>query len=346
LDLRYATPHYPGIGRYVTDLAAALAALATLPDGLEVVPVPSLARPRTLSEQWALRAAGRRLGCDVWHAPFPLFPYAVGVPVVVNVFDAIAARRLAVQAAVRLAARRAAAVLVPTRAAAADVTAAFGVPADRLRVVPLGVDARFRPLPPGARGAARARLSLPDRYLLTVGSSRPHKNLPGLLRGFARLAATTPGPGLAATTDLHLVAAGRHRPADDAALRALAARLGVAGRLRLPGLVAEADLPDLYAAAEAVVVASTAEGFGLPVLEGMASGVPVACSDLPALAEVAGAAAARFPAGDDAALAAALTAALDHRAAVVARGLDQAARFPWARTAEATMAVYREAAGR
>ncbi|MEA2715995.1 MAG: hypothetical protein QOI99_312 [Actinomycetota bacterium] len=348
LDARFATDGYPGIGRYVAGLAPALAALDDGPDtvvlrnpGLAdsrhgealagLTTVETTARPRTVGEQWRLRGMGRRLRADVWHAPYLVLPHLVGVPVVVSLFDATAARAPLVAAATRLAARRAVLVIAPTEAAAAELASACRVPAAKLRVVPLGVSERFRPLDAGARREARARLSLPDPCVLAVGTGRPHKDLDTLVRAVALV------------DDVHLVLAGRYRPDDTARLRRLVTELGLGRRVQFTGDVAEADLADLYAGADAFVLPSRSEGFGLPLLEAMACGTPVACSDIPSLAEVAGDAAVRFPPGDAHALAAAIGDVLRRRDALTSLGVARATLFPWGRTAQLTAAVYEEA---
>ena len=121
--------------------------------------------------------------------------------------------------------------------------------------------------------------------------------------------------------------------------------LGAGERVRLLGPVAEADLPALYAAARVFVLPSQYEGFGLPVLEAMACGAAVACSNTSSLPEIAGDAALTFDPFDVDAIAAALRRLLSDeplRAALVQAGYAQAARFSWAKTAAATLAVYRQ----
>jgi alpha-1,3-rhamnosyl/mannosyltransferase len=131
-------------------------------------------------------------------------------------------------------------------------------------------------------------------------------------------------------------------------LRSLAENLGVADRVRFPAWVSDAELEALYASATCFVLPSLIEGFGLPVLEAMARGVPVACSDRPALPEVVGDAALLFDPTDQAAVTDAVRRLLtdkELRESLSARGLERARQFSWRRTAEATLASYRLAAG-
>lgn len=144
-----------------------------------------------------------------------------------------------------------------------DIVEWGGVPEQRVVVVGNGVDSRFSP-----HGAAISRAR---PYVLHVGNTRPHKNLPALLRGMARL-----------DVDVDLVCSA----GSDDALQALADELGLTHRVFFLGGIVEAELPAWYRGAAAVAIVSHYEGFGLPALEGMASGVPVVAADTSALSEV------------------------------------------------------------
>lgn len=225
---------------------------------------------------------------------------------------------------VRSSVHAAAVVCTPTRAVADGVVLRLGVPADRVVVTPLGVDeAWFRTAPP--TGELRGRLDLPQRYLLFVGTAQPRKGLDVLL------AAHASDPDLPP-----LVLAGP-------------AGWGVgevaSERVHRLGFLDDVDLRAVVTGALAVVLPSRDEGFGLPVLEAMAAGVPVVCSNVPALREVAGGQAALVPPGDVPALAAALDTVSgggrDPAGSVVRRA--HAARFTWAACADATLTAYRQA---
>jgi glycosyltransferase involved in cell wall biosynthesis len=348
LDSRYPAERYPGVARYVEVLAEGLAQLPARPDVTLLREGPPV---RSWAEQWRLPAAAllRVLGeegrarstlwragttsrFDLWHAPYLVFPYAVPLPVVATLFDLIGTRpgagtdRRAVSAAVSVALRRARLVVTSSQASAREIGRAFPAHGDKVRVVPGAVAARFRPQTAEATGAVADRLGLPRRYLLYVGTDRPHKNLARLASAVARYRAT-------AGDDISLVAAG---PRSERPLSGV----------RFLGRVPDEDLPALYAGAELFVSASSAEGFGFPVLEAMACGTPVACSSAPALVELTGGAAVRFAADDEAAIAAAVAEGLDRRQELGRRSLARAATYPPARTAALTADVYREALDR
>jgi glycosyltransferase involved in cell wall biosynthesis len=238
-------------------------------------------------------------------------------------------------AAVPRSLRRAAHVVAVSEATRRDIIAHLGLPPARVTTVYNGVDPRFRPLDPTARAAARARLGLPERFILTVGTIEPRKNHLGLLRAFARLAADQP--------DLALLIGGR-RGWLDAPIFAEAARLGLGERVRFLGPVPDADLPALLGTAGVFAFPSWYEGFGLPPLEAMACGAPVVASNASSLPEVVGEAGLLVDPGDVPALADALARALTDaalRAELTRRGPAQAARFTWAATARRLLEVFR-----
>jgi glycosyltransferase involved in cell wall biosynthesis len=229
--------------------------------------------------------------------------------------------------------RHADGIFAISRAAAEDLARSLGVPGERITVTPLGV----RP----ADTAAAPELALREwlelgsaRVLLCVAQQRPYKNLAGLIRALPALDA-----------DVVAVLVGS-RTALETELRGLAADLGVAGRVRLADWVSEAELEGLYALSDGFVLPSLIEGFGLPVLEAMARGLPVACSDVPALVEVAGDAALFFDPRDQESIDDRLRRLLSDpelRRDLAVRGRERAARFSWRRTGEATLGGYRAA---
>lgn len=208
-------------------------------------------------------------------------------------------------------------------------------PPQRVVVVPCGVGPAFCPLDDGVRlEAVRTRYRLPQgRLLLHVGHASPRKNLPGLLGAVALVREAE---------DVDLVQVGAVPGEGE---RALAARLGLEGRVHWLGTVPGEDLPALYNLADCFVFPSLYEGFGLPVLEAMACGTPVVCSNLASLPEVAGDAALLVDPREPAALAQAILDVLGDetlRGRLREAGLRRAAAFTWARTAAATANVYRE----
>ena len=215
--------------------------------------------------------------------------------------------------------RRATRIAVVSETTRRDLVERHNVAAERIDIVPNGVDGRFfDSLPPDA--ALRAALRLPERYLLTVGTLEPRKNHLTLLAALDRSRAIR---------DLPLVVAGRRGWDDEAIVAALRSRAH-SGRVIWLQHVADHHLPALYAGASAVIYPSWYEGFGLPALEGLAAGAPVVTSDAPALLEVGGDATLVAPPGDADALADAIDAAVfypdsDRRA----RGIARARTWSW-----------------
>jgi glycosyltransferase involved in cell wall biosynthesis len=237
---------------------------------------------------------------------------------------------------VPLAARRSHRVIVDSQDTGADVRRYLKVPADRVDVVPLGVGVT-RGGEPTPAAQLRARHVLGERpVVLSVSAKRPHKNLERL---FEALAAIPPERRPV------LVVPGYPTPYE-AQLRERGRELGVLDDVRLLDWVSGPDLEGLYALADVFVFPSLHEGFGLPVLEAMRRGVPVACSNASSLPEVAGDAALMFDPHDAASMTAAIERLLGHPAQAArlrAAGLERAAQFTWAATARATAASYERA---
>jgi alpha-1,3-rhamnosyl/mannosyltransferase len=290
--------------------------------------------------------AGRR-GFDLYHEP-NFLPFPSHLPTVVTVHDLSAVRYpqwhpadRAAQHRRRLAAsvRRAAHVITVSDAVRAEVLAEFGVPADRVTTVHNGVGPQFRPLPPADVAAVVARLDLPDRFFLCVGTVEPRKNLGVAMTAFADLPA-------AVRRDCPLVLAGPWGWRADAERELFERVAGPAGAVHL-GYVADADLPALYNAAAGLVYPSWYEGFGMPPTEMLACGGAVLASTAAAVREVCGGHAESIdPADADGWRAAMLRLATDpgYRDRFRAGGPAQAARFTWQRAARETWAVYERAA--
>jgi len=215
-----------------------------------------------------------------------------------------------------------------------DLIAAYDIAPDKITVIHEAADPRFRPQPSETIEAVRTRYDLPERYLLFVGTIEPRKNLSRLLVVFETLYAE----GL---TDALVIVGKRGWLYGD--LFARLERSPVQDKVILPGYVPDDDLPAVYAGAQALAFPSLYEGFGLPVLEAMACGTPVACSDTSSLPEVAGDAALCFDPSDAADIAGALRRLLSDKElceALRQRGFEQASRFSWRRVAAETKAVY------
>lgn len=234
-----------------------------------------------------------------------------------------------------LAARRANRIIVDADATRSDLRQLIGVPADRIDVVPLGFGApRVAPVP---EAEVRRRIDVDRRpILLSVSAKLPHKNLPRLISALATIApAERPV----------LVLPGYPTP-HEAELRRRAEELGISADVRLLGWVSPEELEGLYAAAAGFIFPSLYEGFGLPVLEAMVRGVPVACSGRGSLLEVAGEAALLFEPDSEPAIAQAIQRLIGDRSEagrLVAAGRAQAARFSWEATAAGTLAAYERA---
>jgi len=232
--------------------------------------------------------------------------------------------------------------IVPSHAVAQDLQSIMAIAPSRMRVIPEGVDGqRFHPLDSRETARILARFDLVPGYILAVGTLEPRKNYDTLLRAYARLAALEPAaPSLAIAG-----AEGWKTEAIGLALRQ--AGPAVAERIRFLGYADAGAMPALYAAAGLFVFPSKDEGFGLPLLEAMACGVPALVSDAPALAELAAGAAATAPALDAEAWAFAirrLLASPGERARLSQAGQARAALFSWERCAQRTLEVYEECA--
>ncbi len=233
-----------------------------------------------------------------------------------------------------LALRTARQVVAISEASRLDLLAAFPVAPDRVTTTPLAPDPQFQPQSIAAVAALRERYALPAAFLLYLGINKPHKNLVALIQCLRPVASGHRTLVIAGAWDTRYPQA-----------KATAQALGMGERVRFLGPVPEVELPALYAAATAFVFPSRYEGFGLPVLEAMACGTPVACSNVSSLPEVAGDAALLFDPDDPAAMTQALHRLLEDaslRADLQTRGLAQAARFTWEQTAAATLRVYRK----
>ena len=241
--------------------------------------------------------------------------------------DLVNAASLDYRTLVPRAVQRADAVLVLSKAVKAEVTDAYAVPAERVRVVPLGVD-------PAWFDAADADPvpGFPSEYLVALGTVEPRKGLDVLLRAYATL--TDPPP---------LVLAGAAGWGPELDLHGVDRE-----RVILPGYLPVATVRALVAHARALVYPSRYEGFGLPPLEALAAGTPVVASDLAPVREVVGDFARLSPVGDVEALAAQLTEVLtvEPDPGQQDRGRRHAADFTWARTVELTVDAYRAVAGR
>ena len=357
-----------GVGRYSVELAGALAALDDVelhlfltPDGLEVLrnepwldsvsarvlPVKREGRAGYLAATFlAMPGTASAARLDVLHSPANVGPFLVpGVRTLITVHDLIWKRLgpewdspeavAAMQRATALTVSRADRIITDSQASEADLVSMIGLPASRIDVVPLGV----RSAPDASHTPAdelRRRYGLGETapIVLCVAQKRPYKGQDRLVRALAEIpddaALVLPG----APTDFELE------------LKALANELGIGSRVAFPGWIDDRDLEGFYRAATCFALASDIEGFGLPVLEAMARGVPVACSDRSSLAEVASGAALLFDPDDQSSVTGALGQLLSSRELreeLSAAGRERAAEYTWNRTAQETLDSYRRA---
>lgn len=324
---------------------------------------PAFVAPAGLNvvrSRWDTRGPWRRIAweqtqlarythdADLLHGLAFAAPLAAACPTVITVHDLSFLRyphafrafnRRYLSLFTRLSTRRAARVIAVSESTRQDVIALCGVPAERVITVPNGVSAEFRPAAAAEVAAFRTARDLPDRFILFLGTLEPRKNLRRLLEAYANLRARH-----GAALPPLVIAGGKGWFYEE--IYAAAAKLALLDAVLFPGYIPAEDLPGWYRAAELFVYPSIYEGFGLPVLEAMASGTPVITSTASSLPEVAGDAALLVPPDDVAALADAMDRVLTKpalREQMRDAGLRQAARFSWAATARATADVYRAA---
>lgn len=332
-----------GTGRYTAELLRALA--ETAPPGwtvssvvarhadIEAAVVEGVEGPRVLPVPPRALIAAWQLGLPWWpggdavHAPTPLAPARVpkGRTLSVAVHDTVpwthpetlTPRGVAWhQAVIARAARRATALTVPTQAVADELAGLVPVSVP-LRVIPHGVR------PP----AMYDEVALPERYVLAIGTIEPRKGIDVLIDAVGRIGVPLVLAGQPGWGGIDPGALAREHGAD----------------VRLLGKVTDAELAYVLKGASVLAMPSRAEGFGLPLIEAMAAGVPVVHSDVPALAEVAGGAGIVVPVGDAQALAYALKDVVEtpgRAAALRDGGLSRSSEFTWKRAASAVWGLH------
>jgi len=349
LDYRPAMMATTGIGRYVSALSGELARACDLrlfgvfrkgnrpevrraPPGARLLAWPVPSRLFDLAGRTGLWPADRALGgCDIFHhTNYWLAAVGRRTPQVMTLHDLAHMRdpschtARAVEAlsqVIESAVQRCAAFLVPSEATARDCEEYLGLSRDRIFVTPLGVE-------PGFSHPSRHPSPGPTPYLLAVGTLEPRKNHLRLIEAYARLRTDVP---------LHLV--GKRGWRCDDVVELARATPGVEWKGHLPEEQLRAEL----AGATAMVYPSLLEGFGLPVLEAMAAGVPVITSDVEPLRSIAEGAALLVDPHDVDAIAGAMQRMLDESATreeLIGNGLRRAAEYTWAGCADATRRAY------
>jgi glycosyltransferase involved in cell wall biosynthesis len=303
-------------------------------------------RHMSLSQQLALPSWAKRLGVDLLHYPHFDAPVIFRqVPVVATLHDLKYVARPEffpelgrVKAAyirifMGLVARRASAIIAVSSSTAQDVNRLFGVPRDRLDVIPEAADKAFRPAEVNSVNEVTWKYNLNRSFILTVGERRPHKNHIMLIQAYSRSHARD-------SHDLVIVGR-RHGSYGDP--ETMTHSLDLESAVHFIEDAAMKDLVALYTGTDLFVFPSLYEGFGLPLLEAMACGAPVVASRQTSLAEVAGDAAVLVDGNSEAQLRSAMERVLGDaalRRTLRERGFARAAQFSWDKAAEQTLAVY------
>jgi glycosyltransferase involved in cell wall biosynthesis len=317
-------------------------------------PVRSRYRPaRALWEQfffgaWVARGDARaRAGVEVLFCPHGLAPARCAVPVVPTVHDLQvydlpgnmpASKRAYLYRRLPAGARAAARIIAISEFTKQSVVRNLGAPAEKITVIHEAAGPEFFPRPAEETAATAARHGVAGPYFFCPATSHKHKNLDRLVRAFDALKTERGGAEQLVLTGLP--------GSGEAELREALRTARHGGEIHHLGRVDFAELPALYSGALALVFPSSYEGFGLPVLEAMACGCPVACSAAASLPEVAGEAALLFDGGSEGEIAGVMGRLREEpalRESLRERGLARASRFTWAETARQTLEVLREA---
>ncbi len=357
-------PRKSGVETYTLNLVRALLALPDRPETVLYAAGPAVppdaeplfraadrARVSRVPRLWLrlrMPLAMWRDRVSVAHFPGTLLPSWLPCPAVTTFYDLAAyrypetydpAERPIYERLVPAAAARSKAIIAISESTKRDLDELLHVPEAKIAVTPLAANARFRPVPDAAHLVAE-RFGLRQPYLLAcVGSGHPRKNLKAVIEAFGDLGSRAGSP---APRDFRLAIVGSVDR--DAEARAALERSPARDRITLLGHVPEDDLPAIYSAAAVFCFPSLYEGFGLPVLEAMACGTPVVCSNTSSLPEVAGDAAVLIDPSEPHSLAEALQALMENtprREALSAAGLARSREFTWERTARLTLAAYR-----
>ncbi len=306
-------------------------------------------------EQYTGPAAAHQVGADIFHVPHFAPPLIPRTPTVVTIHDIIPLRLPLYRAGVRAeaytrlvtrAAHHATLIITDSQHAKQDIIDALKLPTERIRVIYMAAGDEYRPITdPATLAAIRTRYGLNERYILYLGGLDQRKNVPQLVRAFAQLYRQLADP------NLQLLIAGNPDKQQGPLFpdpRPVAASLGMEGQI-IYRFIEEEDKPAIYSGASLFVFPSIYEGFGLTPLEAMSCGTPVICSNRTALPEVVGDAAVSLDPDDTAAWVEAMHSVLTEsnlQADLRTRSLQRAALFNWRKTAEETLAAYREAFAR
>ncbi|NHZ71810.1 MAG: glycosyltransferase [Aquificales bacterium] len=369
LDARTAVNHFPGIGRYVSNLAQAMASLLHSdeqlvllrdssqpsrwqlpPENKQVRWLQTAVSPFSLAQQTQIPKLLKN--STLYHSPYYLMPYRPGVPTILTVYDLIpqfypeyasARARLLFRLTTQLALRTADHIIAISEATRQDFLASYKIDPERITAVPLAPAPHFHPQSPQHIQTIHHKYKLPDHYILYLGINKPHKNLSQLIRAWQIVCQQlVVAQRLEESPTLVIAGAWDNRYPE---AKQLTSKLGLTEAVTFLGPVSDEDLPGLYAGADLFVFPSQYEGFGLPVIEAMACGTAVACAHTSSLPEVGGDAAAYFDPNDTADIAHTIIHLLqneDERISRQQQGIQQAAQFTWTKTAQMTIDLYRQ----
>ena len=349
-----------GIGTYIQNLIEGLGRLKSSYDFLAYVAVeddPRVSVPGTwrksvvdypkysIQETFLFSAKSKKDRVNVFHSPHYTLPYGLKMPSIVTIHDLIplrfpeyfnALQRTYARAMMSHAISRSRCVLVDSEFTKRDISSFFRVNENKIVVAHLGVGPEFKNVSSSQKlESFRERFFLKNPFILFVGNTKPHKGLHHLLSAFALLK----------PRDLDLAIIGGSL-SQDAALGAAVRGLGLSGKVKELGRVNNEDLVLAYNAAEALVLPSLYEGFGLPAIEAMACKTPVVVSDGGALREIVDDAAIIVERGNINQLHDALQQVLKDsrlRSSLVAKGGKNAKRFLWSKTAKKVLSAYESA---
>lgn len=297
------------------------------------IPIPNL-RTRLWWDHVRMASEARSRGADVLFATYPAVPFRSSVPMVAVMHDAFPRtnpewygprKRLIIDSLHRLATSRCRRIVTVSEWSRAEIAREYRIPAERIVVAHNGPGNDLVSLPSEELARIDLGAIVPEgsRYLMTLSTLEPRKNLEGLLRAFARLRPEHPG--------LKLLVVGA-RGWKETPIFEVVRQLGIEADVIFAGYVEDALIGPLLQRAELFVLPSFVEGFGIPVLEAMIAGAPVACSGTSSLPEVAGDAAFFFPPEDPVRMAETIGGALtDSSARDVKRnaGFARSQRFTW-----------------
>ena len=361
LDARTATHHFPGIGRYVANLARTIAPLLDSSEKLTLLHDPTQptswnfqsgervqvmevsVSPFSLRQQWLIPDLLKNIKATLYHSPYYLMPYRLNIHTILTIYDVIPQRypkyvsfraKFLTRVMKMFALRTANHCIAISKNTKQDFVKWYRLSAKHITVIPLAADSIFYPRSQQEIATVKERLMLPEAYILYVGSNKPHKNLLGLIQAWEAI-----------QPQLYQLVIGGAWDKRYPQARKYVEHNGLENTVYFIGRVSDIDLPMLYSGATCFVFPSEYEGFGLPALEAMACGTPVVCSNTSSLPEVVNSAALTITPTDIDGIVNTLQYILENKEVQTdyrRRGLHQSTKFSWERTAQETLRLYRK----